>query len=481
MAYLANSLFVRNLSPQVNETMIREIFASCDEIEKVIFKPYPNNETQFFAQINFKTSAGVSEGSKLSGTKILGVQCMCGVIDPIRQAEQTRQATVAQATAALPTEEDQANEEFEMQAEHVRKAKEAAEELRLRTCHIAGLAEDIKEESIRKLCEGFGEVETLRIDTATDGQTFGLVEFKETKVAHVVKMQRSFLVEDRVLVFTEAKSHVDNAKVEEMTVQFQAPIIDAMNMRSVLAQQVPLAEKLAKVKAAATEILPATSREAKEPAVKEKEKKEKKLKDKKDKKEKKEKKKDKNKEGKEKKDKKKDKEKEKKKEKKGEEMEKVSAPQAPQPKRPKDEAEAELMEEEEEEEMVDIDEEVEVLPEGEVVGLVGTSSSSSSSSDYGADALVELPMDVSKPDEVSDGDDVLCDAPTPLRPKGKGKGKVPRRPPGAPPGGRGGLGMRPARAPFTPAVCPNRRALRAAARVTGGRAFWDGAARRATE
>lgn len=44
-------------------------------------------------------------------------------------------------------------------------------------------------------------------------------------------------------------------------------------------------------------------------------------------------------------------------------------------------------------------------------------------------------MDVSKPDEVSDGDDVLCDAPsgacgssrawprTPLRPKGKGKGK----------------------------------------------------------
>ncbi|CAK9040225.1 Hypothetical protein (Fragment) [Durusdinium trenchii] len=133
-----------------------------------------------------------------------------------------------------------------MQAEHVRKAKEAAEELRLRTCHIAGLAEDIKEESIRKLCEGFGEVETLRIDTATDGQTFGLVEFKETKVAHVVKMQRSFLVEDRVLVFTEAKSHVDNAKVEEMTVQFQAPIIDAMNMRSVLAQQVPLAEKLAK-------------------------------------------------------------------------------------------------------------------------------------------------------------------------------------------------------------------------------------------
>lgn len=32
----------------------------------------------------------------------------------------------------------------------------------------------------------------------------------------VVKLQRSFLVEDRVLVFTEAKQHVDNCKVQEM-------------------------------------------------------------------------------------------------------------------------------------------------------------------------------------------------------------------------------------------------------------------------
>ncbi|CAE7562652.1 unnamed protein product [Symbiodinium sp. CCMP2456] len=315
-----------------------------------------------------------------------------------------------------------------MQAEHVRKAKEAAEELRLRTCHIAGLAEDTDPESIRKLCEGWGEVETLRIDKDADGQTFGLVEFKETKVAHVVKMQRSFLVDDdRVLVFTEAKSHVDNAKVEEMTVQFQAPIIDAMNMRSVLASQVPFAEKLAKVKAAATEILtaPPSEGEAKVPSDEAKKDKKEKKKDKKDKKEKKDKKLKKDRdggEGKEKKEKKKDKEK--RKEKKKEKKEK----QSQLPKRPKPEADAAeaetFIEEEEEEEMVDIDEEVEVLAEGEVVGLMGSSSSSSSDTDYGADALVELPMDVSAPDEVSDGDDVVCDAPTPLRPlKGKGKGK----------------------------------------------------------
>eukprot|EP00439_Symbiodinium_sp_Y106_P077573 s611_g16.t1 len=95
MSYLANSLFVRNLSPQVTETVIREVFSSCDEIVKVSFKPYPNNETQFFAQVDFKTSMGVSEGSKLTGTKILGCACSCSVIDPIRQADQARQALAA--------------------------------------------------------------------------------------------------------------------------------------------------------------------------------------------------------------------------------------------------------------------------------------------------------------------------------------------------------------------------------------------------
>jgi len=411
----------------VTETVIREVFSSCDEIVKVSFKPYPNNETQFFAQVDFKTSMGVSEGSKLTGTKILGCACSCSVIDPIRQADQARQALAA--GDVQPTEQELADEEFEMQAEHVRKAKEAAEELRLRTCHIAGLAEDTDPESIRKLCEGWGEVETLRIDKSADGQTFGLVEFKETKVAHVVKMQRSFLVDDdRVLVFTEAKSHVDNAKVEEMTVQFQAPIIDAMNMRSVLASQVPFAEKLAKVKAAATEILtaPPSEGEAKVPSDEANKDKKDKKKDKKDKKEKKEKKLKKDRDGeagggKEKKEKKKDKEK--RKEKKKEKKEKQSQlPKRPKPEADAAEAEA-FIEEEEEEEMVDIDEEVEVLAEGEVVGLMGSSSSSSSDTDCG-DALVELPMDVSAPDEVSDGDDVVCDAPTPLRPlKGKGKGK----------------------------------------------------------
>eukprot|EP00931_Biecheleriopsis_adriatica_P035042 TRINITY_DN20196_c0_g1_i1.p1 TRINITY_DN20196_c0_g1~~TRINITY_DN20196_c0_g1_i1.p1 ORF type:complete len:524 (-),score=155.67 TRINITY_DN20196_c0_g1_i1:53-1624(-) len=449
MDYTKNSLFVRNLSPQVNETIIREVFSACDAIDKVTFKPFPNNESQFFAQVDFRTSAGVSEGSKLSGTAILGVRCICGVIDPVQQAEQNRQAAVTSTANAQPTEDDLAAQEFEMDADHVRKAKEAAEETRLKTCHIAGLADDTSEESVRRLCEGFGPVEMLRIDKAADGSTFGLVEFQDTKVAHVVKMQRSFLVEDRVLVFTEAKSHVDNARVEEMTVKFQAPIIDAMNMRSVLSQQQALADKLAKVREAASSIIGAPKAGAKEK--KKKEKKDKTGKEKKEKKEKKDKNKDKEKkkkkdksvredkdgaddnEGEKKKRPKEKKKKEKKqkkdespvKRKREEKDEDREASEAKPPEETKEEEEEMMEEEESEEEMVDIDEEVEVMA-GEVIGMLGTSSSSSSSSDYGEDALVELPVDCAGDDDddvLSDGDDVMCEAPPP-RPLGKGRGML---------------------------------------------------------
>jgi len=440
---MKNSLFVRNLSPNVNESVIREVFSGCDVIENISFRPWPGNEKQFFAQVDFRTSAGVSEGSKLSGTAILGVICTCGVIDPVTQAEQGKAIAISDMINTVQTEEEIAAQDVEMQAEHLRKAKEAAEELRLRTCHIAGLAEDVQEKSLRKLCEGFGEVEMLKIDKDANGKTFGLVEFKSQKVAHVVKMQKQFLVDDRVLFFTEAKSHVDNARVEEMTVQFQAPIIDAMNMRSVLSQQQALAEKLAKVKAAASEIL--TKPKEKTDKKEKKDKKKKKDKDKKEK-EKKAKKEgevgdDGKKRKKEKKEKKKDKQEDKdwteakrKKEEtaqekdKAEEKEKeVKATAQDETPAAAGEEEEEVWEEEEsEEELVDIDEEVEVLPENEIIGMLGESSSSSSSSDYGEDALVEMPVDVAEgkdDDLVSDGeDDVLCDAPPPLV-KGKGKGK----------------------------------------------------------
>ncbi|CAE8716600.1 unnamed protein product, partial [Polarella glacialis] len=144
--HMKNSLFVRNLSPDVTESILREVFAQCDEIDKVSFKPYPNNASQFFAQIDFRTSAGVAEGSKLSDTKILGVACSCGVIDPIQQAEQGRSLVLAGIQG--DDEESLAAQEREIQADHLRKAKEAAEEQRMRTVHVAGIAQDAKVENL---------------------------------------------------------------------------------------------------------------------------------------------------------------------------------------------------------------------------------------------------------------------------------------------------------------------------------------------
>lgn len=86
--------------------------------------------------------------------------------------------------------------------------------------------------------------------------------------------------------------------------------------------------------------------------------------------------------------------------------------------------EPELYDEGEEEDVLDIDEEVEVMPESEVIGMLRSSSSSSSSTDYGEDALVEMPVDVAEgmdDDIISDGDDVMCEAPPPkLHFRGRG-------------------------------------------------------------
>mmetsp|Transcript_64090 Transcript_64090/g.169857 ORF Transcript_64090/g.169857 Transcript_64090/m.169857 type:complete len:463 (-) Transcript_64090:51-1439(-) len=255
MAYsVKNSLFVRNLSPQVTESIMREIFGPCDEIDQILFRAFPGSNTQFFAQIDFKSSKGVAEGSKLNSTAICGVQVLCSVIDPIA-AKLMPQLQQQQAILDSPLGSIYgAAEPQGVQAEYFKKQREIAEDQRFRTVHVAGLARGTSEESLGTVCGHFGEVEALRIDEDDNGETFALVEFKEQGPAHVCKGQRQFVVDGRVLVFSDAKTMVDVTAFAEKNVHFQTPIFDAFNMRQVLATQGHLSSKLAQVRAAAKEI-----------------------------------------------------------------------------------------------------------------------------------------------------------------------------------------------------------------------------------
>merc|ERR1712083_1017649 len=109
--------------------------------------------------------------------------------------------------------------------------KEIIESQRLRTIHIGGLSKDTTEDGLRILCANFGDVDHLRIDEDAQGNTFALVMFVEQGAAHVCKTQRKFLVDGRMLVFTEAKTMVNEQSVAEQIINFQAPILDAINMR----------------------------------------------------------------------------------------------------------------------------------------------------------------------------------------------------------------------------------------------------------
>eukprot|EP00913_Durusdinium_trenchii_P002647 g2450.t1 len=77
----------------------------------------------------------------------------------------------------------------------------------------------------------------LRMDKDNDGESFALVEFKERGSAQVVKRQEKYLVEERVLVFTEAKTMVDTTTFAEQSVQFNQPAFDPTTMKVVLAYQ----------------------------------------------------------------------------------------------------------------------------------------------------------------------------------------------------------------------------------------------------
>jgi len=258
-----HSLFVRNLSPDITEQLLRSVF-NHDVIEKITFRAYPNSNNQFFAQIDFASSTGVTEGSKLSGVPILGVPIEVGVIDPI--VSEGRRASSVVGNAGSSGDDPAAPDAINLE-EVNRRITEAAEDQRMRTVHISGLPSGTTTEKLERLCLKFGEIERLRVDTDANGDCFGLAEFKERGPAHIAKTQRIFKVDGAKLIVTEAKSLVEEASFMEQTIHFQAPIVDAMAMRDVIYQQGDLREKLDKVRQAAMSILRKDSQEESLPSV----------------------------------------------------------------------------------------------------------------------------------------------------------------------------------------------------------------------
>lgn len=256
-----NSLFVRNLSPNVTESILREVFSSEDEIENVVFRAFPNQNNQFFAQIDFKTSLGVTSGVSLNGTSILGTACLVGVIDPLAgkmhqdmEMQKQRVKSYEVALKADETAKDAEEEKKGVEAEYYKRQKEEMEDQAYRTCHISGFDTGVTEEALKMFCEHFGDVEGVRVEEPEGLEPFALVEFKERGPAHVVKTQKEYEVDGKIVNFTDAKTMVNDVTFTEKTVHFQQPIFDAMNMQAVLSQQGHLNAKLAKVREAAMSI-----------------------------------------------------------------------------------------------------------------------------------------------------------------------------------------------------------------------------------
>merc|ERR1711920_359971 len=145
----------------------------------------------------------------------------------------------------------------ELQKEYLKRLTKAEEEQRLRTVHIAGLERTeggVDPDALRSMCtSSFGEVKNLKIDSDANGAAFALVEFADQGAAQVCELQKKFLVDGQVWTFTEAQTMVDEASAQERSVHFEAPVINAVDQRTLI-EQTHLGSKLAQVMAAAKEI-----------------------------------------------------------------------------------------------------------------------------------------------------------------------------------------------------------------------------------
>lgn len=254
-----NTVFVRHLSPQVSERTVRGIFGQCDDIQQVLFRAFPGRATEYYAQIDFKSSKGVVEGHKLSGTPILGVTCQVSVMDPgskdlLRKVYETgKQGAQPEEIEAPSMAEPQG-----VQLEYIRRYRELAEAKRLRTVHVSGLELGDTEENLRALCTRFGEIADLRLDEDEQGKRFALVEFMEAAPAFAATSRQGFVVDGKVIVFTESKTLIDTSSYAEKSVHFQSPVFSPelaqASTQAAICVQNHLTPKLVKARLAAAEI-----------------------------------------------------------------------------------------------------------------------------------------------------------------------------------------------------------------------------------
>eukprot|EP00435_Cladocopium_sp_Y103_P032346 s4399_g8.t1 len=166
-----NSLYVSNLSVNVTENSLREVFHSCGQLDEVIFRTYPGS-LKWYAQLNFRSPEGVVQGSKMEGTPICGTGIRCSAIDPtsfaanevLARLQAKEEAAnkdggdrdddpILQRLSTLCEDPDAARQEWH------KKLREHAEARKLRTVHIDGLPQNTTLQDLQRLGEQFGAVE----------------------------------------------------------------------------------------------------------------------------------------------------------------------------------------------------------------------------------------------------------------------------------------------------------------------------------
>eukprot|EP01066_Platyproteum_vivax_P009532 Platyproteum_vivax@DN4202_c0_g1_i1.p1 len=271
-----NCLYLRNLSPQVTEDVLRETFKTCDTgVQKVEFKTFPSG-VGTYAMLEFASSKGVTEAVQYNGTNLKDIPMALTVLDP---AETVGNRIVVPGYANEPhsgiiqinTPTQSLSVEQLAQIQEVANAtlatnsttKPGEPESRqiLRTVYICSMSPQVNEADLKGLFGVVGHLLDVRVEPSphSSKKKIGFLEFEFAEEAQeALKFSNMMLKGDRIIV--EPSKATVRPRVPSNVVYGEVPGLPAV---PVAYQQL----HTLKIKAAMEQVKKATMRLARKAAI----------------------------------------------------------------------------------------------------------------------------------------------------------------------------------------------------------------------
>lgn len=217
-----NTLFVKNLSHGVTERDILEVFGQFDAIDRITFHHFLGKDQEKsvseppFARIDFESSKGVVEGSKVGGLKIRGVPVVVCAVDPNDFADYDH--VNMKTKLLLPM----TRVEVVHSLSQPQVASKSDINMKIaKTIRIKNVMKDMTEAQMSEILDScFGPAKEVKFREDGEGKRFALAEFEMAKSAMLALKQKKMEVCGTEMEIESSDMLADELKTMEEGLQF---------------------------------------------------------------------------------------------------------------------------------------------------------------------------------------------------------------------------------------------------------------------